>query len=92
VIHYWKHSGFLDGQFLKELEKISHIPCTLIHGRWDISSPLENAWNIHKKWPGSELIVVPNEGHGGKVMFGEITKAIGRAGTEIGRMNIRHPS
>lgn len=48
----------------------------MIHGRLDISSPLQTAWEIHKLWPGSKLVVVDNEGHGGKTMFEEINKAI----------------
>jgi pimeloyl-ACP methyl ester carboxylesterase len=37
--------------------------CTLIHGRFDGSSPLDVPWSIANAWPGSELIVVDDAGH-----------------------------
>lgn len=76
VIHYWKHSAFLEEHnLLANIDRLSHLPCVLIHGRLDISSPLDTAWKIHKAWPGSELIIT-GEGHGGKNMFNEVTQAI----------------
>ena len=79
VIHYWKNAGFsrADG-ILANMGRISHIPGVLIHGRWDISSPLETAWELHKAWPASQLIVVDGDGHGGETMFDELTRAITR--------------
>lgn len=77
TIHYWKHSAFLnESDILENIHRISHIPCVLIHGRLDVSSPLETAWKLHKDWPGSILKVVEGEGHGGKSMFAEITNAV----------------
>jgi proline iminopeptidase len=79
TIHYWKHSAFLtDADILVNMYRISHIPSILIHGRLDVSSPLETAWKLHKAWPGSVLVVVKDEGHGGKSMFKEITHAVAR--------------
>jgi proline iminopeptidase len=40
----------------------------LIHGRLDVSGPLDTAWQLHKRWPGSRLVVIENEGHGGRTM------------------------
>jgi proline iminopeptidase len=59
------------------MNKIAHIPGVLIHGRLDVSSPLEAAWNLHKAWPNSELIV-RNEGHGGDEMIEELVRAADR--------------
>jgi proline iminopeptidase len=39
---------------------------------------MEIPYALHKAWPGSELIVVENEGHGGEVMANEVTKAVAR--------------
>lgn len=78
VLHYWSQSAFLPkGSILKNIDRISHLPCVLIHGRLDASSPLEIPWSIHKQWPGSEFIVVPN-GHGGTELYNEVTKAFDR--------------
>lgn len=79
VIHYWKHAAFLSGDgILANMRRISHIPGVLIHGRWDVSSPLETAWELHKAWPASELVVVDVDGHGGETMVDELTRAIAR--------------
>jgi len=50
----------------------------LIHGRLDVSLPVDMAWRLHNAWPASELIVVENEGHGGEVMIAELVRAIAR--------------
>lgn len=77
VIHYWKHAGFpVEPGIMESMDRIAHIPGVLIHGRWDISSPLQTAWNLHQRWPGSRLVVVPGEGHGGPKMAVEVNSAI----------------
>jgi len=78
VIHYWKHAGFTGGGLLAGMGRIAHVPGVLIHGRLDVSAPLETAWQLHKAWPGSDLIVVADEGHGGEAMIEELTRAIAR--------------
>jgi proline iminopeptidase len=37
----------------------------LVHGRLDVSSPLDNAWRLAKEWPDSELYIVDDAGHAG---------------------------
>jgi proline iminopeptidase len=76
VIHYFAHSGFpQDGGIRANMGRIAHIPAVLIHGRLDVSSPLATAWNLHKQWPGSRLIVIDDEGHGGNAMFEALSQA-----------------
>lgn len=75
VIHYWKHAAFL-GDLEGGMDRIAAIPGTLIHGRLDVSSPLETAYRLHKTWPRSELIVVANEGHGGETIIARTIEAI----------------
>jgi proline iminopeptidase len=77
VIHYFANAGFLDGQeILQNMNRIAHLPGVLIHGRLDVSGPLQTAWQPHQCWSKSRLIVVETEGHGGAVMWNEFTKAI----------------
>lgn len=79
VIHYWKHAGFAgEGGLLAGMDRIGHIPAALIHGQMDVSGPLVTAWNLHKVWPASELIVVKGEGHGGNEMIDLMVDAIDR--------------
>jgi proline iminopeptidase len=79
VIHYWKHGAFIAGDgLLAGMARIAHIPGVLIHGRWDVSSPMQTAWELHKAWPGSEFVPVEREGHGGPSMVDAVNRAIAR--------------
>jgi proline iminopeptidase len=60
------------------MDRVAHIPGVVIHGRLDVSSPLETAWNLHHAWPGSALVVDDDEGHGGDAMIDELVRAIAR--------------
>jgi proline iminopeptidase len=65
VTHYWAHAGWLeDGALVREASKLAGIPGVLIHGRLDISSPAETAWNMAQAWPDAELFLVEQAGHG----------------------------
>jgi len=63
--HYFVNKGFLahEQQLLADTGKIQHIPTTIVHGRYDVICPLENAWDLHRKLPRSELVIVPDGGH-----------------------------
>ena len=75
VTHYWSHGCFLaDGEVMAGIDRLTDIPATLIHGRWDISSPLDTAWMLHRAWPKSELQILDGAGHGG-MGFSEAMKA-----------------
>jgi proline iminopeptidase len=66
VTHYWKNAGFIDdGVLLRDAYRLSGIPGALIHGRLDVSSPLQAAWELSRVWPDGELVVIDDEGHGG---------------------------
>ena len=65
VTHYWRHAAFLDdGELLRNADRLSSIPAVLVHGRLDVSSPLDVPWQLSQAWPGSELVVVDDAGHG----------------------------
>ncbi|HVW42377.1 MAG TPA: prolyl aminopeptidase [Amycolatopsis sp.] len=79
VTHYWSHGCFLDeGQLLRGIERLHGIPAVLIHGRHDVSGPLGTAWALHRAWPGSELVVLDDAGHGGGSMTAAIVAATDR--------------
>jgi proline iminopeptidase len=66
--HYFINSIWLrnDNQILEDVYKIRHLPCEIIHGRYDVVCPVENAWDLHKAWPESALHIVPDAGHSAK--------------------------
>lgn len=62
--HYFVNNAFLQpNQLLRDAHKIASIPGVIVHGRYDLICPLENAWALHKAWPGSELHIIPDAGH-----------------------------
>ena len=77
VTHYWSHDSFLaDGEVLAGMPRLAGIPGLLIHGRYDVSSPLDTAWAVHRAWAGSELVVLGDTGHGGASLLGQLTAGL----------------
>jgi proline iminopeptidase len=77
VTHYWGHGCFLeDRQILDRMPRLAGISAVLIHGRYDVSGPLDTAWYLHRAWPGSRLVVLDDAGHGGGSFQTEITAAL----------------
>lgn len=61
---YFFRRGFLrPNQLLEDMGKIRDIPGIIIHGRFDLICPMENAWALHKAWPNSELQIIPAACH-----------------------------
>jgi len=63
--HYFINGGFLesDGQILANMGRISHIPGTIVQGRYDMICPPAAAWRVNELWQAGELIMVRNAGH-----------------------------
>ena len=62
--HYFVHQAFLrPGQLLEDAARLAGVPTVIVHGRYDVICPLENAWALHRALPGSELVIVPDAGH-----------------------------
>lgn len=78
VTHYWAHDGFLiDGQeIIPRVHKLNGIPGYLIHGRRDISGPVVTAWQLHRRWKSSQLVVIEEDGHGGPASMAAPTQAV----------------
>ncbi|NKS64093.1 prolyl aminopeptidase [Rhodococcus hoagii] len=66
VTHYWGNDCFLGPrELLDNMHRLAGIPAVLVHGRYDVSGPLDIAWELSRLWPGSRLVVVDDAGHGG---------------------------
>ncbi len=62
--HYFINQGFMqEDQLLRDAYKISEIPGRIIHGRYDMICPLEQAYALHQAWPNADFIIVPECGH-----------------------------
>ena len=64
VTHYIRHDTWIeDGSLLRDIGTIAHVPAVLVNGRFDFQSPIASAWELHRAWPGSQLVVVDHAGH-----------------------------
>jgi len=63
--HYFKNRGFFkeDGWILKNINHIQHIPSVIVQGRYDVVCPMQSAWDLHKVYKASELIIIDDSGH-----------------------------
>ena len=50
-------------QILDNAHRLRDIPGVIVHGRYDVVCPVEQAWLLQRAWPGAELQVVPDAGH-----------------------------
>ena len=82
--HYFTHNAFLEpNQLIRDMSKIAHLPGVIVHGRYDVICPLDNAWALHQAWPDSELQIIREAGH--SATEPGITDALVRATEEMAR-------
>lgn len=62
--HYLQHAAWLEeGALIRDARLLAGVPGVLIHGRRDMSCPIDTAWALSRAWPGAELMVVEDAGH-----------------------------
>ena len=62
--HYFAHNSFLEAdQILRNAARLSGIPGTIVHGRYDMVCPIQNAWELAHAWPDASLEIIPGAGH-----------------------------
>ena len=64
--HYFYNGAFMeDGELLKKenIDKIRHIPATIVQGRYDVVCPAISAWQLHQAWPEADFHLSPAAGH-----------------------------
>jgi proline iminopeptidase len=66
VTHYWSNDHFLsDGVLLAEAGRLEPVPGLIIQGSLDLINLVGTPWLLWRAWPGSELVLVDDAGHGG---------------------------
>lgn len=61
---YYKNNFFIkENQILDNIDKIEHLPASIVHGRYDIICRLQSGFELYQCWPGSELLIVQDAGH-----------------------------
>lgn len=69
--HYFSHGAFLDQPLLDGMERLAGIPGHIVHGRYDMICPIEQAFALAADWPDDDVTM-------------EIIEAAGHAASEPG--------
>lgn len=66
--HYMNNRMFFprDDYILSQSSAIAHIPCRIVHGRYDLICPIASAWNLFQVLPHADLRIIPDAGHAGR--------------------------
>ncbi|MBE6452088.1 MAG: alpha/beta fold hydrolase [Alphaproteobacteria bacterium] len=75
-MHYRVNDFFMksDCDILKDIKKIKDIPTVIVHNRLDFVCPVKGAYELHKALRKSRLVIVPEFGHCGKLLFKTIKR------------------
>lgn len=86
--HYFINNVFLGAdQILGDADRLRGIPGIIVHGRYDMVCPLENAWDLHHAWPAARLDIISDAGHAASEPG--IVNALVLAGIEMARLLTR---
>jgi proline iminopeptidase len=62
--HYFVNDLFLaDDHFMANVDRISHLPASLVQGRYDMVCPVRTADELAAAWEGADYVIVPDAGH-----------------------------
>lgn len=63
--NYFVNSGWFEpeDQLLRDAHRLRNIPAVIVHGRYDMCTPMMNAWDLKKVWPEADLRIVDDGGH-----------------------------
>ncbi|MDX1352704.1 MAG: alpha/beta fold hydrolase, partial [Thiomicrorhabdus sp.] len=73
--HYFQHEAFIEkNQILQNAHTIQHLPTTIVHGRYDMVCPINQAFDLKDKLPSANFMICNHSGH--SAMEPEIAKAL----------------
>ena len=62
--HFFMNNCFIEeNQIIKNIDHILDIPCTIVHGQYDMVCPIRQAYDLNQVYPKSELIIAKDAGH-----------------------------
>ena len=62
--HYFRSNVIgPDADLVAHIDRIRHLPATIVQGRYDMVCPIASADELARAWPGAEYVVVPDAGH-----------------------------
>jgi proline iminopeptidase len=63
-VHYMRANQFVpDDALLRGVDRIRHIPCAIVQGKYDLLCPPITAVALHSAWPESTLQIIEDAGH-----------------------------
>ncbi|KAB8058480.1 prolyl aminopeptidase [Janthinobacterium sp. FT14W] len=63
--HYMANLGFFEeDQLIRNMARIAHLPAVIVQGRYDAICPPLSAYRLQQAWPGAQLDMIPDAGHG----------------------------
>ena len=63
-VHYMRANQFVpDDALLRGIDRIRHIPCAIVQGKYDLLCPPITAVALHAAWPESTLQIIEDAGH-----------------------------
>jgi proline iminopeptidase len=84
--HYEGHHYFVPKNTIyNNMDKIKHIPCYIVNGRYDLITPFDMAYKLKDKFKTCDFKIVPG-GH--TVMEPEISIALTKASDDFIKNNI----
>ncbi|SFJ59750.1 prolyl aminopeptidase [Celeribacter neptunius] len=63
--HYFLNRAFFeqDGELLSNIDRMSDVSGTIVQGRFDMICPPQTAYDLHRAWPRSRLVMIGQAGH-----------------------------
>jgi proline iminopeptidase len=63
--HYFINGGFFDAddQLIAAAHRLKFIPGVIVHGRYDVVTPVKIAVDLARAWPEADLRIVADAGH-----------------------------
>jgi proline iminopeptidase len=63
--HYFVHGGFRARRPAgsRRSDRLADISGVIVHGRYDVCTPVANAWDLKRAWPQAALRIVEDAGH-----------------------------
>lgn len=62
--HYFIHDAFLEeNEIVAHADRLRGIPAVIVHGRYDMVCPVDQAFALCQAWPEAKLEVIRDAGH-----------------------------
>lgn len=61
---YCRARAFMpEGAILQGIDRIRHIPAQIVQGRYDMVTPMQSAWALHRAWPEAGFTIATLSNH-----------------------------